>query len=218
LKYLHAFLMGTEPPSKNLNTYPHGPRKPRELPSNENGAGFLGSLGNYPQVFPKIKATEPDPRDLGNTYPQDTREPRKPTSDEGEPGSRDLGNTYPQDTREPRKQYPPIVVVRQIVASLPIPLRERWGRRANELADQGVPHPLDERRAYAEIVTEPTETRPAVPREPTKAESPPRPPSPPPERVRTPRSGYGRGDPLRQGCRKELRGESPPPCGRFILT
>src|SRR5512144_989443 len=32
--------------------------------------------------------------------------------------------------------------------------RERWGRRANELDEAGVPHPDDERHAYAEVLAE----------------------------------------------------------------
>jgi hypothetical protein len=51
----------------------------------------------------------------------------------------------------PSQPLPPIADVRRIVAGWPIPFRERWGRRANELADAGVPHPDDERQAFVEL-------------------------------------------------------------------
>ena len=51
----------------------------------------------------------------------------------------------------PRCPLPPIAVVRRIVADWPIPLRERWGRRANELADAGIPHPDDECQSFIEL-------------------------------------------------------------------
>lgn len=47
-----------------------------------------------------------------------------------------------------------IALVRAVVADWPIPWRERWGRLANELAEQGVPHPTDEQRAFAIAVEE----------------------------------------------------------------
>ena len=40
------------------------------------------------------------------------------------------------------------------VARWPIRWRERWGRRANELEDAGVPWPEHERQAFAEIKAE----------------------------------------------------------------
>jgi hypothetical protein len=75
----------------------------------------------------------------------------EPTHKAAEPDPRNSADTYPEDPRKPRKPLPPIAVVRRIVADWPIPLRERWGRRANELADAGVPHPEDERQAFVEL-------------------------------------------------------------------
>jgi hypothetical protein len=44
--------------------------------------------------------------------------------------------------------------LRAVLADWPIPWRERWGRRANELAEQGIPFPEDERRAFVEVQAE----------------------------------------------------------------
>src|SRR5690242_14759935 len=37
------------------------------------------------------------------------------------------------------------------LADWPLSWRERWGRRANELAEAGIPFPADERRAFIEV-------------------------------------------------------------------
>jgi hypothetical protein len=89
-----------------------------------------------------------------------------------EPAPLVFPNTDPEDPSEPRTplSLPPIATVRRIVAGWPIPLRERWGRRANELADQGGPHPLDEQQAYIEILAEPTGAELPAPLSPPEVE------------------------------------------------
>jgi hypothetical protein len=43
---------------------------------------------------------------------------------------------------------------RRVLPTWPIPWRERWGRRANELFEAGVPWSEDERQAFAEVSAE----------------------------------------------------------------
>jgi hypothetical protein len=45
-------------------------------------------------------------------------------------------------------------VWRSVLPFWPIPWRERWGRRANELAKSGIRWPDDEARAFAEVSAE----------------------------------------------------------------
>jgi hypothetical protein len=51
---------------------------------------------------------------------------------------------------EPLKMMP----WRHVLPTWPLSRRERWGRRANELAEAGVLWPEDERRAFAETLAE----------------------------------------------------------------
>jgi hypothetical protein len=87
--------------------------------------GSVSSVSTQNHVCPEIATAGADPRNSGHTSKKEPTEPTKP--------------------------LPPIEAVRRIVARWPIPLRERWGRRANELADAGVLHPDDERQAFVEI-------------------------------------------------------------------
>jgi hypothetical protein len=49
---------------------------------------------------------------------------------------------------------PPPMPWREQLPTWPAAWRGRWGRRANELASSGVPWPLDEARAFAEVLAE----------------------------------------------------------------
>jgi DNA adenine methylase len=76
---------------------------------------------------------------------------------------------------------------RRVLPRWPIPWRERWGRRANELAESGIRWPDDERQAFAEILAE----RERYPMPPAGAESAKH-PTPPSDRPARPREEQGR--------------------------
>jgi hypothetical protein len=67
---------------------------------------------------------------------------------------------HPECARQPEAQAERVAIqeegrsiseIRRIVGAWPISLRERWGRRSNELADAGAVHPDDEVQAFTEI-------------------------------------------------------------------
>ncbi|MGE5755630.1 MAG: hypothetical protein ACM35G_07925 [Planctomycetaceae bacterium] len=62
---------------------------------------------------------------------------------------------YAAAEREAIRAEPPdedLSSLRAIIAGWSIPWRKRWGRRANELAEQGIRFPEDERRAFVEVL------------------------------------------------------------------
>ncbi len=71
----------------------------------------------------------------------------------GEPGpARPLeGPTVPPKAALDNPVLPPWPPRPAELAEWPVEWRARWGRRANELQDQGIPWPDHERRAFAEV-------------------------------------------------------------------
>ncbi len=53
---------------------------------------------------------------------------------------------------------------REVLPDWPDARRERWGLRANALAEAGVPWPEDERQAFAEVSAEKAKPQPDQPR------------------------------------------------------
>jgi hypothetical protein len=112
---------------------------------------FLDKNSGYTSNRDPLKPPEPlgSPEEVttqnsGHSYFHEPLEPLKPLPSNQKPSSSGSSGSKNQ-------VCPEISVVRRIVAIWSIPLRERWGRRANELADAGVPHPDDEVQAFVEL-------------------------------------------------------------------
>src|SRR5262249_8978933 len=61
------------------------------------------------------------------------------------------GHIYREAPTEPTKPWPPRPPE---LARWPIEWREKWGRLANQLEDEGVPFPESERRAFQQVKAE----------------------------------------------------------------
>jgi hypothetical protein len=64
-----------------------------------------------------------------------------------------LGDESARAEREAIQSEPTRFYWRVVLPTWPVELRERWGRRANQLAESGVAWPDDERTAYEEIAS-----------------------------------------------------------------
>lgn len=79
------------------------------------------------------------------------REP--PTTTRGEPEAAAGATDGPAEAEAPvEPPEPPATPWRRFLPGWSEERRERWGKRANELAESGVAWPEDERRAFEEIV------------------------------------------------------------------
>jgi hypothetical protein len=128
VNYLQDFLDSESDAENLVNVWVQVPEKPEKPPA--------GSVPDSTQSF-------------GNTWIRVPEKPDKPSADR--PEGSFSGFSGCQDQESPESWRFPW---REILPTWSAERRERWGRRANELAEQGVPWPDDEARAFLEILEE----------------------------------------------------------------